>query len=161
MLSPLFTASYATRMDTHHTGPPRLTFCVHGYSNGGLKAFVMHQTLDRDVFQQPRADSQGADDQGGTVGLWDQCGHWGANCAVVPLHVPHYLRRRPWHGGAVGLDYSRWGSLVAHLRFRQHWGAESDTMSSTNSASSISCVAWGDARETKMLSTHTEKGQQI
>lgn len=74
---------------------PRLTFSVHGYSDGGLEAFVMHQTLDGDVFQQPRADRQGADDQGGPVALREQCGHGGAHRAVVPLHVPHYLGRRP------------------------------------------------------------------
>lgn len=89
----------------------------------------MHQTLDGDVFQQPRADRQGADDQGGPVALWEQRGHGGAHRAVVPLHVPHDLRRRPGHGGAIGLDHSRRGSLVAHLRFRQHWERQSGPIS--------------------------------
>lgn len=80
---------------THTTPNRRLTFCVHGYSDGGLEAFVMHQTLDRDVFEQSGADRQRADDQRGTVALRDQRGHWGAHCAVVPLHVPHDLCCRP------------------------------------------------------------------
>lgn len=98
----------------------KLTFRVHGYSNWWFEPFVVHQTFDGHVFQQPWLDSQCAYDQGGPVALWEVGRHRGAHGAIIPLHIPHYLYWGAWHWGAVGFDHTRRGSLVAHLRFGQH-----------------------------------------
>lgn len=105
----------------------KLTFSVHGYSNRWFEPFVVHQTFDGHVLQQPWLDSQCAYDQGGPVALWKVGRHRGAHGAIIPLHIPHYLYWGAWHWGAVGFDHTRGGSLVAHLRFGQHCVEQSET----------------------------------
>lgn len=109
----------------------QLTFSVHGYSNWWLKPFVVHQTFDRHIFQQPWLDGQRTDDQSGPITLWELCGHRWAHGAVISLHVPHNLCWGTRHRGAVGLDHTWRGGLVAHLGFGQHWGKQRERARTT------------------------------
>lgn len=148
-----FTVFWKKKSNTKEEFTWQLTFSVHGYSNRWFKPFVVHQTFDGHILQQPWLDSQCTYDQGGPVALWELCRHRGAHGTIIPLHVPHYLGWRAWHWGAVGFNHTWRGSLVAHLRFGQHC-VESPETARTSIAKHWTCAQTSSHWDRSISSTH-------